>query len=88
MYKAKAHLQLGQDIVGTERWQWQPQQQSHIPFQHLGTSEDSICVSTKLIWRDHVGENTITVIKPGYKHDQFAVAVVKDETCTVGDTIR
>ena len=35
MYKAKAHLRYGRDIVGSERWQQQPQQQSHIRFQRL-----------------------------------------------------
>ena len=44
MYKAKAHSRYGHDIVGSERWQWQPQQQSHIPFERLGSSEDTMCI--------------------------------------------
>ena len=44
MYKAKAHLQYGHDIICSERWQRQPQQQSHVPFQRLGSSEDTTCI--------------------------------------------
>ena len=44
MYKAKAHLWYGQDIVGSERWQRQPQQQSYVPFQRLLSSEDTTCI--------------------------------------------
>ena len=35
MYKAKAHSRYGRDIVGSERWQRQPQQQSYVRFQRL-----------------------------------------------------
>ena len=41
MHKVKAHLRYGRDIVGSERWQRQLQQQFHIRFQHLGSSEDT-----------------------------------------------
>ena len=44
MYKAKAHSQYGRDVVGSERWQQQPQWQSHVSFQHLGLSEDTTCI--------------------------------------------
>ena len=47
MYKAKAHLRYGGDIVGSERWQRQPQHQSHIRFQRLGSSEDTTCIIDK-----------------------------------------
>ena len=40
-YKAKAHSRYGRNIVGSERWQRQPQQQSHVLFQCLGSSEDT-----------------------------------------------
>ena len=32
------------------------------------------------IWMHHVGEKATTVGKSGNEHDQFAVAVLKDET--------
>ena len=36
------------------------------------------------IWMCHVGEKATTVGKSGNEHDQFAVAVLEDETlCTV-----
>ena len=36
------------------------------------------------IWTRHVGEKVTTVRKSGNKNDQFAVAVLEDETlCTV-----
>ena len=36
------------------------------------------------IWMRHVGEKATTVGKSGNEHDQFAVAVLEDETlCTV-----
>ena len=44
MYKAKAHSRYGRDIVGNERWQRQPQPQSHVPFQRPGSSEDTTCI--------------------------------------------
>ena len=36
MCKAKAHLQYGQDIIGSVRLQQQPQQQSHVSFSASG----------------------------------------------------
>ena len=44
MYKAKAHSQFSRDIVGSERWQQQLQQQSYLPFQRLWSSEDTTCI--------------------------------------------
>ena len=41
MYKAKAHSRYGRDIVGSERWQ----QQSHVLFQRLGSSDDTMCIT-------------------------------------------
>ena len=32
----------------------------------------------------HVGEKETMVREPGNEHDQFSVAVLEDETCTVG----
>ena len=34
------------------------------------------------IWTPHVGEKVTTVRKSGNEHDQFAVVVLEDETCT------
>ena len=36
MYKAKAHSRYGQDIVGSDRWQRQPQQETYILFSVCG----------------------------------------------------
>ena len=44
MYKAKAYLRYGRDTVCSERWQWQPKQQSNIPFQRLWSSKDTTCI--------------------------------------------
>ena len=30
--------------MSSARWQQQPQLQSHVPFQHLGSSEDTMCI--------------------------------------------
>ena len=40
------------------------------------------------IWTPHVGEKVTMVREPGNEHDQFAVAVLKTETCTVGHLSR
>ena len=79
MYEVKAHSRCGRDIVGSERWQRQLQQQSHISFQCLGSFED-----TTYIWMPHVGEKATMVRESGNEHDRFIVAVLEDGTlCTV-----
>ena len=35
------------------------------------------------IWMPHIGEKATTVRESENEHDQFAVAVLEDETCTV-----
>ena len=42
MYKAKGHSRCGR---GSEKWQQQLQQQSHVPFQRLGSSKDTTCIN-------------------------------------------
>ena len=54
MHKAKAHLRYARDIVGSARWQRQPQQQSHVRFQRLGSFEDTTCIKE---YGRLVGEN-------------------------------
>ena len=62
----------GQHIVGSERWQRQPQQQSHLPFQHLGSSR---------IWTPHVGEKATMVREPGNEQDWFIFLMLHHSLC-------
>ena len=68
---------MAEASFGSERWQWQQQPQSHIPFQHLGSSEGTTCT----IWTPHVGEKETTVREPGNERDRFT-AVLEDEMFT------
>ena len=40
------------------------------------------------IWTPHVGEMATTAREPGNEHNRYAVAVLEDETCTVGHLSR
>ena len=75
--KAKVYSRYDRDIVCSERWQRQLQQQSHVP------SEDTM---SSMNMDASCGRKKATVVRePGNEHDQFAVAVLEDETlCTVG----
>ena len=66
MCKAKAHSRYGRDIIGSERWQRQPQQQFHDRFQRLGSFEDTTCIKE---YGSFVGEKPTTVRVPGNEHD-------------------
>ena len=71
MCNAKAHLQYGRDIIGSERWQQQRQlqQQSQVCFQRLGSFEDTTCIKE---YGRLVGEKPTTVRVPGNEHDRSA----------------
>ena len=70
MYKVKAHLRYGHDIVFSERWQWQPQQQSHVRSFSVSGVIRGYDVYQLRIWMPHVGEKATMVREPGNEHDQ------------------
>ena len=75
MYKAKAHSRCGQDIVGSETWEQQPQHS----FSASGV------IRGYHVYNMDTSEKATMVREPGNEHDQFAVVVLEDEMlCTVG----
>ena len=80
MHKAKVHLRYARDIVGSARWQRQPQQQSHVRYERLWSSEDTTYVKE---YGRLVGEKPTTVRVPGKEHDRSASnAVIQSKYAT------